>query len=123
MNKYDGHTPGPWEINPYSQDSDVQVDIGIAHGIEKHKDGTTSADWICCVVDGAGSCDITEQMEADAVLIADAPALLALCQKQHEEILRARCGAKCAGSIKCQYPNECPTAPIIDEYKKLVEGK
>ena len=71
--KFKGHTLGKW-VTPGYCDSDTQIDI--CSELLEDSIGQKSANWICSV-DGDGTGEITERMEADARLIMAAPDLLA----------------------------------------------
>ncbi len=78
--KFKGHTKGPWEVEGYSQDCDVRIEI--FHDLKLLIDGIKKASWICTV--DPGEDEITPSMEANACLIAAAPDLLAAVERLRE---------------------------------------
>lgn len=65
MEKYNGHTPGPWEVGVYN-------------------DGADSIGWLYRINYGEAASDCAAK--ANAILIADAPALLAQRDKLAEAL-------------------------------------
>ena len=64
------HTPGPWEVEPYSDESEEP--INIVSEFKALPDGRKSANWIAeCILE-----DDVEENRRNARLIAAAPELL-----------------------------------------------
>ena len=78
--KYEGHTPGPWEAE--LDDTDGHMYVAIAEGDEKREVFLDLPCWVC-------EEDMLE-LTATAELIADAPLLLAEVKQLREVLITMR---------------------------------
>ena len=111
IDKYEGHTEGPWWADEWFNDDVVQFERGFCveqRIVNESHVVDHSGEWVCLV-----------DNEADAQLIADAPIILQALIDERAEVERLREGIKQL-IVKVEGMSTGYRKPIVKALKEMI---